>query len=152
MMKFPLIRSIPRILHLSIYIGPIAFLSGVIFAFFGEVSARANTVLGGLTIAAAGLIIWGCHGMRRRGKRPGFVLMSALGGTFFFLHLYYRYSDYRWAKISTMSFENTTSATLSHLESRIVLYLSILLITVLIGLLPPLPACTRNRRMIHCDD
>lgn len=146
MMKLPNLSSSARFFHFSIYIGPLAFLSGIVIALFGEASNQASTVLSGLILTAAGLIIWGCHGIRRRGKRPGFILMSSLGSSFFLLHLYYRYSDYRWAKINTMTFENATSATMVHLESRVVLFVSIMLVSALIGLLPPLPAATRIRR------
>lgn len=146
MMKLPSLPTVARYFHISIYIGPLAFLFGIAIALFGEVSDQANTILSGLILTAAGLIVWGCHGIRRRGKRPGFILMSSLGISFFLLHLYYRYSDYRWAKINTMTFENATSATMVHLESRVTLFLSILLISALIGLLPPLPAARRMRR------
>ena len=90
--------------------------------------------------------------MRRRGKRPGFILMSTLGSAFFLLHLYYRYSDYRWAKINTLAFAGDTSATLTHLESRVVLFISIFLISAVIGLLPPLPADNRPRKIRHNDN
>ena len=152
MMKLPSIPSLTRIFHFSIYIGPLAFLSGFIIALLGDFNSQANTTLTGLICVAAGLIIWGCHGMRRRGKRPGFILMSLLGSSFFLLHLYYRYSDYRWAKINTMAFESATSATLTHLESRVVLFISIFLISAVIGLLPPLPAANRSRKALCNDD
>jgi hypothetical protein len=143
MMKLRPFPTLARLFHFSIYIGPLAFLSGVIVALLGDLNSRASTTLTGLICVAAGLIIWGCHGMRRRGKRPGFVLMSTLGSAFFLFHLYYRYSDYRWAKINTMAFAGDTSATLTHLESRVVLFLSIFLVSAVIGLLPPLPAAHR---------
>ena len=152
MMKLPAFPSLTRFFHCSIYIGPLAFLSGIIIALLGDFNSQANTTLTGLTCVAAGLIIWGCHGMRRRGKRPGFILMSLLGSTFFLLHLYYRYSDYRWAKINSMSFESATSATLTHLESRVVLFISIFLISAVIGLLPPLPAANRSQQTLNNDD
>lgn len=145
-------KLINKFFHSSIYIGPFTFLFGVLISLLGELNGQATSVLSGLICCAAGLIVWGCHGMRRRGKRPGFVLMSTLGCSFFLLHLYYRYSDYRWAKINTMSFENTTSATLTHLESRVVLFISIFLISALIGLLPPLPAANRPRKFIQSDN
>ena len=151
MMKLPAFPSLTRFLHFSIYIGPLAFLSGIIIAMLGDFNSQSNTTLTGLISIAAGLIIWGCHGMRRRGKRPGFILMSTLGSTFFLLHLYYRYSDYRWAKINTMAFESATSATLTHLESRVVLFVSIFLISAVIGLLPPLPAANRSRKALSND-
>ena len=103
MTKLTLSPAITRFLYLSIYIGPLAFLTGLIIALLGNFTSQPNTILTGLTFIAAGLIIWGCHGIRRRGRRPGFILMSTLGSLFFFLHLYYRYSDYRWAKINTMA-------------------------------------------------
>jgi hypothetical protein len=152
MMKLPPVSSLARFFHFSIVIGPFAFLSGIIIALWGDFSSQANTTLTGLIFIAAGLIIWGCHGIRRRGKRPGFVLMSILGSTFFLLHLYYRYSDYRWAKINTMAFESATSATLTHLESRVVLFISIFLLSAIIGLLPPLPVAKRSRKSLHGDD
>ena len=152
MMKLPTFPSLTRFFHFSIYIGPLAFLSGVIIALLGDFNSQTNTTLTGLICIAAGLIIWGCHGMRRRGKRPGFILMSTLGSTFFLLHLYYRYSDYRWAKINTMAFESATSATLTHLESRVVLFISIFLISAVIGLLPPLPGANRSRKALRSDD
>lgn len=147
MMKLLSFPTIARLFHFSIYIGPLAFLSGVIIALLGDFNSQVNTTLTGLICVAAGLIIWGCHGMRRRGKRPGFILMSTLGSVFFLLHLYYRYSDYRWAKINTMAFAGNTSATLTHLESRVVLFLSIFLISAVIGLLPPLPAANRPSKI-----
>jgi hypothetical protein len=152
MTKLPPLSSLTRIFHCSIYIGPLAFLSGIIIALLGDYNSQANTTLTGLTCVAAGLIIWGCHGMRRRGKRPGFILMSLLGSTFFLLHLYYRYTDYRWAKINSMPFESATSTTLTHLESRVVLFISIFLISAVIGLLPPLPAANRSRKNNNNDD
>jgi len=152
MMKLPPFPTIARLFHFSIYIGPLAFLSGVIIALLGDFNSQVNTTLTGLICVAAGLIIWGCHGMRRRGKRPGFILMSTLGSTFFLLHLYYRYSDYRWAKINTLAFAGDTSATLTHLESRVVLFISIFLISAVIGLLPPLPADNRPRKIRHNDN
>jgi hypothetical protein len=151
-MKLPYASALTRFFHFSLYIGPLAFLSGVIIAIFGDLLSQANTILTGLIFMASGLIIWGCHGLRRRGKRPGFVLMTTLGSSFFLLHLYYRYSDYRWAKINTMSFESATSATLTHLESRVVLFITILLICAVIGLLPPLPAANRSRKAHRRDD
>lgn len=152
MMKPPPLPSVARFFHFSIYLGPLAFLFGIVIVLFGEVSNQTNTVLSGLILTAAGLIVWGCHGIRRRGKRPGFILMSSLGSSFFLLHLYYRYSDYRWAKINTMSFENATSATMAHLESRVVLFISVLLVSALIGLLPPLPAPRRINRPRYDTD
>ncbi len=152
MMKLPPVSSLARFFHFSIFIGPLAFLSGIIIALRGDFSSQPDMTLTGLNFIAAGLIIWGCHGMRRRGKRPGFILMSTLGSTFFILHLYYRYSDYRWAKINTMSFESATSATLTHLESRVVLFISIFLLSAIIGLLPPLPASNRSRKPLRGDD
>lgn len=152
MMKLPPFPTIARIFHFSIYIGPLAFLAGIIIALLGDFTSQPNTTLTGLIFTAAGLIVWGCHGMRRRGKRPGFILMSTLGSAFFLLHLYYRYSDYRWAKINTMTFESATSATLTHLESRVVLFISIFLLSAVIGLLPPLPAANRSRKVLRSDD
>ena len=152
MMKLPPVSALARFFHFSIYIGPLTFLSGIVIALFGDFSRQPNTTLTGLIFTAAGLIIWGCHGMRRRGKRPGFILMSTLGSTFFLLHLYYRYSDYRWAKINTMAFGSATSATLTHLESRVVLFISIFLISAVIGLLPPLPAANRSRKVLLSDN
>jgi len=152
MMKLPAFPSLTRFFHFSIYIGPLAFLTGLIIALLGDFNSQANTTLTGLICIAAALIIWGCHGMRRRGKRPGFILMSLLGSSFFLLHLYYRYSDYRWAKINTMAFESATSATLTHLESRVTLFISIFLISAVIGLLPPLPAANRSRKTLRNDD
>ena len=152
MMKLPPVSSIARLFHLAIFIGPLALLSGIIIAFYGDISSQANTTLIGLIFAAAGLIIWGCHGMRRRGKRPGFILMATLGSSFFLLHLFYRYSDYRWAKINSMIFDSASSATLTHLESRVALFVSIFLLSALIGLLPPLPAAKRSRKTLQRDD
>lgn len=152
MMKLPPLSSLARFFHFSIYIGPLAFLAGIITALLGDFASQPHTTLTGLILTAAGLIIWGCHGMRRRGKRPGFVLMSTLGSLFFLLHLYYRYSDYRWAKINTMAFTNATSATLTHLESRVVLFISIFLVSAVIGLLPPLPAANRSSKILRSDD
>ena len=152
MMQLLPISSVARFFYLSIYIGPLAFLSGIIIALLGDFNNQANTTLIGLISIAAGLIIWGCHGMRRRGKRPGFILMSTLGSTFFLLHLYYRYSDYRWAKINAMAFASATSATLTHLESRVVLFISIFLLSAVIGLLPPLPPASRPRTILRSDD
>lgn len=151
-MKLHPFRSIRHFFHCSIYIGPLSFLCGIIIALSGEVTSQPNTTLTGLIFISAGLIIWGCHGMRRRGKRPGFVLMSTLGSIFFLLHLYYRYSDYRWAKINTMAFESATSATLTHLESRVVLFISIFLVSAVIGLLPPLPAANRSPKVLSVED
>ncbi|MDZ4186194.1 MAG: hypothetical protein U1D97_14615 [Desulfuromonadales bacterium] len=141
--------TLTRFFHFSIFIGPLAFLSGIIIAIYGDLHSQANTTLTGLIFIASGLIIWGCHGLRRRGKRPGFMLMATLGSSFFLLHLYYRYSDYRWVKINNISFD---PATLSHLESRVVLFISILLLSVLIGILSPLPAANRSRKGLRRDD
>jgi hypothetical protein len=152
MMKLPSLSSSARFFHYSIYIGPLAFLSGIMIALLGDFNSQPDTTLTGLIFSAAGLIIWGCHGMRRRGKRPGFILMSTLGSLFFLLHLYYRYSDYRWAKINTMTLESATSATLTHLESRVVLFISVFLISAVIGLLPPLPAANRSRKVLRNAD
>lgn len=152
MMQLPSVSSRSRFFYLSIYIGPAAFLSGIIIAVLGDFNSQPDTTLTGLILSAAGLIIWGCHGLRRRGKRPGFILMSALGSLFFLLHLYYRYSDYRWAKINTLTLENATSATLTHLESRVVLFISVFLLSAVIGLLPPLPATKRSRTTHRSDD
>lgn len=152
MIKLPPVASISHFFHFSIFIGPLSFLGGIIIAIIGEATSQTNTTLTGLIFIAAGLIIWGCHGMRRRGKRPGFVLMSISGSLFFILHLYYRYSDYRWAKINTMTFENATSATLTHLESRVVLFISIFLISAVIGLLPPLPTANHSRKVLRVND
>lgn len=152
MMKLTPVPFIARFFHFSIFIGPLASLFGIIIALLGDFNSQPNTTLTGLIFIAAGLIIWGCHGMRRRGKRPGFVLMSMLGSTFFLLHLYYRYSDYRWAKINTMAFESATSATLAHLESRVALFISIFLLSAVIGLLPPLPAANRPRKPLRGED
>lgn len=152
MMKLLPVSSLTRFFHFAIYIGPLVFLTGLIIALLGDFNSQANTTLTGLICSAAALIIWGCHGMRRRGKRPGFILMSLLGSSFFLLHLYYRYSDYRWAKINAMAFESATSATLTHLESRVVLFISIFLISAVIGLLPPLPAANRSRKTLRSDD
>ena len=152
MMKLPSVSAIARFFHFAIYIGPLAFLSGIVIALLGDFTSQANTTLTGLTLSSAGLIIWGCHGMRRRGKRPGFILMSTLGSLFFLLHLYYRYSDYRWAKINTMAFANASSATLTHLESRVVLFVSIFLLSAVIGLLPPLPVAKLTRTPLRSDD
>jgi len=152
MIKLRPLPSFARFFHFSIYIGPFAFLSGIIIALVGDFGSQPNTTLTGLILIAAGLIIWGCHGIRRRGKRPGFILMSTLGSIFFLLHLYYRYSDYRWAKINTMTFESATSATLTHLESRVVLFISIFLLSAIIGLLPPLPAANSSRKALRGED
>ena len=151
-MKLHPFKSITHFFHCSVYIGPLAFLCGIIIALLGDFSSQPNTTLTGLMLTAAGLMIWGCHGMRRRGKRPGFVLMSTLGSAFFLLHLYYRYSDYRWAKINTMIFESATSATLTHLESRVVMFISIFLLSAVIGLLPPLPASSHSRKILRVVD
>ena len=142
-------NTLTRFFHFSLYIGPLTFLSGSIIAIYGDLHSQGNTTLTGLILMASGLIIWGCHGLRRRGKRPGFMLMATLGSSFFLLHLYYRYSDYRWVKINNLSFD---PATLTHLESRVVLFISILLISVLIGILPPLPAANRSRKGHSRDD
>lgn len=142
-MKLPPAPTYTRIFHFSLYIGPLAFLSGIIIALYGDFHSQANITLTGLILMASGLVIWGCHGVRRRGKRPGFILMTMLGSSFFLLHLYYRYIDYRWVKINSLSFD---PATLAHLESRVVLFISILLLSVLIGILPPLPAANRSRK------
>jgi hypothetical protein len=152
MMQLPPMPSLTRFFHFSIYIGPFAFLAGIIIALFGDFTSQPNSTQTGLILIAAGLIIWGCHGIRRRGKRPGFILMSTLGSTFFLLHLYYRYSDYRWAKINAMAFANATSATLTHLESRVVLFISIFLLSAVIGLLPPLPTANPSRKALCNDD
>lgn len=152
MMKLPRASSIARFFHLAIFIGPLALLAGIIIAVYGDNSNQPNTTLSGLIFVAAGLIIWGCHGMRRRGRRPGFVLMTMLGSTFFLLHLFYRYSDYRWAKINAIVFDSADSATLAHLESRVTLFISIFLLSVLVGLLPPLPAANRSRKTLQRDD
>lgn len=152
MMKLPQVSSITRFFHLAIFIGPLALLAGIIIALYGDNSSQPDTTLSGLIFVAAGLIIWGCHGMRRRGKRPGFVLMATLGSTFFLLHLFYRYSDYRWVKINAMVFESADLATLTHLESRVALFISIFLLSALIGLLPPLPAANRSRKTRQRDD
>ena len=148
-MKLPHAPRLTRFFHFAIFIGPLAFLSGIIIAIYGDLHSQANTTLTGLILMASGLIIWGCHGLRRRGKRPGFMLMATLGGSFFLLHLYYRYSDYRWVKINNISFD---PATLTHLESRVVLFISILLLSVLIGILPPLPAANRSRKDLRRGD
>lgn len=148
-MKLPHAPTLTRFFHFSLYIGPLAFLAGIIIAIYGDLHSQANTTLTGLILMASGLIIWGCHGLRRRGKRPGFMLMATLGSSFFLLHLYYRYSDYRWVKINNLSFD---PATLIHLESRVVLFISILLLSVLIGILPPLPAANRSRKSLRRDD
>jgi len=152
MLKLPAVPTLAGFFHFTIFIGPLSFLSGIFIALVGEFNSEPNSTLTGLIFIAAGLIIWGCHGMRRRGKRPGFILMSALGSTFFLLHLYYRYSDYRWAKINSMTFESATSATLSHLESRVVLFISIFLISAIIGILPPLPAANSARKALRDSD
>lgn len=151
-MKLHLPNSIRKLFLSSIYIGPLAFLAGISIALLGESTQQPDTILTGLITGAAGLIIWGCHGMRRRGKRPGFVLMTSLGTLFFVIHLYYRYSDYRWAQINSLAFANTTSATLTHLESRSILFISILLFSIVIGLLPPLPAANRPRKTFRADN
>ena len=104
----------------------------------GNVSHRPDTVFFSLCLAASGLIVWGCHGLRRRGKRPGFMLMIGLGSGFLLLHLQYRLSDYRWVQINSMTLGSPPAAT-AHLESRITLLLCILIASVVIGLLPPLP-------------
>lgn len=148
-MKLPHAPTLTRFFHFSIFIGPLAFLSGSIFAIYGDLHNQPQTTLTGLIFMASGLIIWGCHGLRRRGKRPGFMLMTTLGSSFFLLHLYYRYSDYRWLKINNLSLDPTT---LAHLESRVGLFISILLLSLLIGLLPPLPAANRSRKGLHRDD
>lgn len=145
-------KSIRKFFHCAIYVGPLAFLTGIIIALLGEFTRQPGTILTGLIFSAAGLLIWGCHGMRRRGKRPGFILMSALGSAFFVLHLYYRFSDYRWAKINTLVFESAPSATLTHLESRVVLFLAIFLLSALLGLLPPLPAANSSRKILQVND
>ncbi|MDO9079970.1 MAG: hypothetical protein Q7U44_04160 [Desulfuromonadales bacterium] len=148
-MKLLHASTLNRFFHFAIFIGPLAFLSGIIIAIYGDLHRQTNTTLTGLILMASGLIIWGCHGLRRRGKRPGFMLMATLGSSFFLLHLYYRYSDYRWVKINNISFD---PATLTHLESRVVLFISILLLSVLIGILPPLPAVKRSRKGLRRDD
>ncbi|MBE0502854.1 MAG: hypothetical protein IBX46_01890 [Desulfuromonadales bacterium] len=148
-MKLPVASSLNRFFHFSIFIGPLALLSGIVIAIYGNFHSQINTTLTGLILIAAGLIIWGCHGIRRRGKRPGFVLMATLGSSYFLLHLYYRYSDYRWAKANNISLD---PATLMHLESRVVLFTSVLLLSVLIGLLPPLPAAKSSRKGLRRDD
>lgn len=129
--------------RLAIYTGPLAFAIGLPLALVGEFSGRPAAIFTGLSIAAAGLIVWGCHGMRRRGRRPGFVIMSGLGGFFLLLHLYYRCSDYRWAKLNSMSI-SSASATIDHLEARIVFLLVMIAVSIVIGLLPPLPESRRN--------
>lgn len=148
-MKLPPAPTLTRFFHFSIFIGPLAFLSGIITAIYGNLQSQASTTLTGLIFIASGLIIWGCHGLRRRGKRPGFMLMATLGSSFFLLHLYYRYSDYRWVKINNIAFD---PATLNHLESRVVLFISILLLSLLIGILPPLPAANRSRKGLRRED
>ena len=151
-MKLHPFSSIRPYLNYSIYIGPYSFLGGIIIALLGQVARQTNIILTGLILTAAGLIIWGCHGIRRRGRRPGFLLMTFFGSLFFLLHLYYRYSDYRWAKINTMAFPSTTSATLTHLESRAVLFFSIFLISVAIGLFSPLPEVNTPRKFFRDED
>lgn len=126
------------LLRFAIFLGPLAFLSGMILLLAGNVSSRPDTVFFGLCLAAAGLIVWGCHGLRRRGKRPGFMLMIGLGSSFLLLHLQYRLSDYRWLQINSMTLGSPPAAT-AHLESRITLLLCILIASVVLGLLPPLP-------------
>lgn len=138
--------SFRKFFHSCLYIGPLAFLCGSAIILYGESANQAETILIGLISGAAGLIIWGFHGMRRRGMRPGFVLMTTFGTLFFLMQLYYRYSDYRWAQISTMSFASPSEATMTHLETRVVMFLSIFLISIIIGLLPPLPAAKRRQK------
>lgn len=150
-MKSHLTNPIRNFFLLAIYLGPLAFFLGTGIAVYGELSSQANIILTGLIFIAAGLVIWGCHGMRRRGKRPGFVLMASLGSTFFFLHLYYRYSDYRWAKFNGIAFDSATSATSTYLESRVILFVSIFLMSAVIGLLPPLPAANSSRKILRSN-
>lgn len=145
-------RSLTATLHLSIYLGPCAFLIGSIVALIGELSGHPELIFIGLALGAAGLIVWGCHGIRRRGARPGFLIMSGLGSCFLLLHLYYRYSDYRWAKLNIMTIGTATSATLTHLEDRFVLLICILLASAIIGVLPPLPSVNRHRKSLNSDE
>lgn len=130
--------------RLAIYVGPTCFAIGVVIAASGEFTAQSTIVFIGLCLAAAGLIVWGCHGIRRRGKRPGFVAMTGLGGVYLLLHLNYRFSDYRWAQINNMG-PGSTSATLAHLEERITLLLCVLIVSTVLGLLFPLPETSSSR-------
>lgn len=125
-----------------VYLGPAVFLAGGILALVGNALDHPARQFFGLCLAAAGMIVWGCHGIRRRGKRPGFLLMVGLGGAFLALHLNYRLSDYRWAQINSMTI-GSTSATLAYLEARITLILCLLLASAGIGLFHPLPGLSR---------
>lgn len=115
--------------------GPAVTLSGLVLALGSEAFRNHATLFLGLCLTAAGLIVWGIHGIRRRGRRPGFLLMTAAGSSFLLLNLYYRYSDYRWLLINRMDLQSSTEA-IPYLQSRIILLLIFLLASAALSLLP----------------
>lgn len=137
--------------HTALFIGPALVLLGTAIAVVAEIAALsgvsdAQRVLAfGTTAIASGLVVWGCHGLRRSGARKRFLLMVALGGGYFWLHLYYRYSDYRWLELNRLmtSLDNP----LQHdFVPRIVTILALLGGSLLLGLLPRIPVRPAEQR------
>lgn len=137
--------QLPRFSSQSIlFIGPLLFLIGIATALIAEAAALngvtdAHRVLSfGTSTMAAGLLVWGCHGLRRSGARRRFLLMVAVGAGYFVLHLHYRYSDYRWLELTRVM---TSLDIPLHQEfaPRILSILAVLCGSLLVGLLPRIP-------------
>lgn len=128
-------RPALNLTHLPALTGPFTTVSGLITALGGEAFRSHSTLFIGLCLTAAGLIVWGSHGIRRRGRRPGFLLMAGAGSSFLLLNIYYRYSDYRWLLLNRMDLQASTEA-IPYLQSRILLLLVFLLTSAALSLIP----------------
>ena len=148
-------------------IGPLLLLVGLFWADAAEKGLLSfpHALPYGLAVAAAGLIVWGLHGLRAGKWRLFSLVLLLAGGAFFAVQLNYLRVDYNLA--GTEPLRAMLPGRQDQLLARMINVSSLLLVSLLFGLLagkfgsrhgagpkapkkrPPRTAPTRSSRLIR---